>query len=59
MVTFSGPPSGATRNKPITQELRRVLDAAAQAAGIDAIRITSGGQDALGEGTRRIGSHAP
>ena len=56
MATFSGPPSGAIRNKPITQELRRVLDAAAQAAGIDAIRITSGGQDALGEGTRRTGS---
>jgi hypothetical protein len=32
------------------------LEAAAKAAGIDAIQINSGGQDALGEGTRRTGS---
>jgi hypothetical protein len=56
MVIFTGPPSNATRNKPITNELRGVLNAAAQAAGIDTIRITSGGQDALGHGTRRTGS---
>ena len=43
----------ATRNKPITAELRQVLDTAARAAGVDTIRITSGGQDARGEGTRR------
>lgn len=56
MVTVSGPPSDVIRNKAITQQLKQVLEAAAQAAGIDAIRITSGGQDALGEGTRRTGS---
>lgn len=56
MTMFSGPPSGATRNKPISAQLRQVLETAARAAGIDAIRITSGGQDALGEGPRRIGS---
>jgi hypothetical protein len=56
MATFNGPPREAIRNKPITEELKRVLDTAAQAAGIDTINITSGGQDALGEGTRRTGS---
>ena len=56
MTTFTGPPSEAIRNKPITQELKQVLDTAAQAAGVDTIVITSGGQDALGEGTRRTGS---
>jgi hypothetical protein len=56
MVAISGPPSGATRNKPITPELRQLLTTAAQTAGVDAIVITSGGQDALGEGTRRTGS---
>jgi hypothetical protein len=56
MTTFTGPPSEAIRNKPISPELKQVLDTAAQAAGIDMIRITSGGQDALGEGTRRTGS---
>jgi hypothetical protein len=56
MTTFTGPPSEAIRNKPITLELKQVLDTAAQAAGVDTIVITSGGQDALGEGTRRTGS---
>ncbi|HEV7878880.1 SH3 domain-containing protein [Bradyrhizobium sp.] len=56
MATISGPPNAAIRNKPITAELRQVLQTAAQAAGVDAISITSGGQDALGEGTRRTGS---
>jgi hypothetical protein len=56
MVTFSGPPSAATRNKPIADVLKTVLQTAAQAAGLDAVTITSGGQDALGEGTRRTGS---
>ena len=56
MATFTGPPSGAIRNKPITTELKQVLETAAQAAGIDTVRITSGGQDALGHGTRRTGS---
>jgi hypothetical protein len=56
MTTFTGPPTGAIRNKPITSELKQVLDTAARAAGVDTIQITSGGQDALGEGTRRTGS---
>jgi hypothetical protein len=56
MTQFFGPPAAAIRNKPITSELRQVLDTAAGAAGVDTIQITSGGQDALGEGTRRTGS---
>jgi SH3 domain-containing protein len=56
MTTFTGPPSGAIRNKPISAELKQVLHAAAKAAGVDTVQITSGGQDALGEGTRRTGS---
>ena len=56
MTAFTGPPREAIRNKPITPELKQVLHTAANAAGIDAIRITSGGQDALGRGTRRTGS---
>jgi hypothetical protein len=56
VTIFTGPPITATRNKPISNELKVVLDAAAQKAGITAIRIISGGQDALGEGNRRTGS---
>ena len=56
MTTFTGPPHTATRNKPISDKLKAVLDTAAQAAGIDTIRITSGGQDTRGQGTRRTGS---
>jgi len=56
MTSFTGPPADAIRNKPISEELKRVLEAAAQAAAIDAIRIISGGQDTLGEGSRRTGS---
>lgn len=56
MVAFTGPPSNAIRNKQISGEIKAVLDAAAQTAGIDTVRITSGGQDELGKGTRRTGS---
>ena len=56
MTAFTGPPSEAIRNKPISSELKQVLDTAARAAGVDTIRITSGGQDTLGEGPRRTGS---
>ena len=56
MPSFTGPPQSAIRNKPISAELKKVLDSAAQTAGVDTIRIISGGQDALGEGTRRTGS---
>lgn len=40
---------------PISNELKRVLDSAAQAASVDTIHITLGGQDALGEGFRLTG----
>jgi hypothetical protein len=56
MTIFAGPPDNAIRNKPISDALKQVLDTAAQTAGVDTIRINSGGQDALGEGTRRTGS---
>ncbi len=56
MTDFIGPPKDAIRNKPISDELRQVLEIAAQTAGIDTLRITSGGQDAKGHGTRRTGS---
>jgi Bacterial SH3 domain len=56
MVQFSGPPRGAIRNKPISAQLKEVLEHAAHVAGIDAVIINSGGQDTLGEGTRRTGS---
>jgi Bacterial SH3 domain len=56
MTIFTGPPRDAIRNQPISEDLKRILDTAAQAAGVDTIRITSGGQDGLGEGTHRTGS---
>lgn len=56
MVEIVGPPRGATRNRPITDELRHVLDQAADKIGVDRIVITSGGQPAQGEPGERIGS---
>lgn len=56
MAQISGPPSGVTRNKPIQHRLQVILSDAADAAGIDHVRISSGGQDAKGHGTRRTGS---
>lgn len=56
MVTLIGPPIAAIRNQPISAELRDVLMYAATQTGIEELRITSGGQDGLGEGTRRTGS---
>lgn len=47
---------GATRNDPVTPELERVLRQAAAQAGIDSVRIFSGGQEAAGEGGSRTGS---
>lgn len=55
MVEIVGPPTGATRNWPITAELRHVLEQAAAKIEVDRIIITSGGQPAAGEGPR-IGS---
>lgn len=47
---------GATRNKPLTQKLMDILDAAATEAGVDLV-VFSGGQDAKGTpNARRIGS---
>lgn len=55
MVSFSGPPAGATRNRPINDKLKAVLEKAGEAAGIDAIQITSGGQPGTSGGS--VGSH--
>lgn len=44
---------GKTRNLPVSPEVARAYELAAQAAGIDEIRVTSGGQS----GERRTGSH--
>ncbi len=54
MVRFSGPPASAIRNKPITEELKGILEAAALEVGVDHVRITSGGQP--GTTGRRTGS---
>ncbi|CAL80233.1 hypothetical protein BRADO6629 [Bradyrhizobium sp. ORS 278] len=56
MTILTGPPRDAIRNQPISDELTRVLQTAAEAAGIDMIRINSGGQDPPGPGARRTGS---
>lgn len=44
MVEIVGPPPGATRCLPITNQLRELLNSAAAATGIDTIVIFSGGQ---------------
>lgn len=46
--------AGTIRNEPISADLQRVLNQAAQAAGIDEIVIGSGGQEATGP--QRTGS---
>lgn len=56
MLEIVGPPQGATRNRPITDELRHVLEQAAARIGVDKIVITSGGQPALGDPGERLGS---
>lgn len=56
MAIVQGPPSGVIRNKPIMPRLRDILSTAADRAGIQTVRISSGGQDAKGHGTRRTGS---
>lgn len=55
MVDISGPPASATRNKPIVAKLKTLLLKAGEAAGVDAIVITSGGQP--GTTGRSVGSH--
>jgi hypothetical protein len=47
--------AGAVRNLPVNDALRQVLLAAAAEAGVDALRIVSGGQPESGGG--RVGSH--
>lgn len=51
MVILVGPPVSAIRNQPVSAELLEILMFAATQARIDEIRITSGGQDALGRGS--------
>lgn len=46
---------GATRNLPVSEEVARIYEQAAKAAGIDEIRVISGGQEATG--SHRTGSH--
>lgn len=48
--------AGKIRNKPIQAALKAVLIKAAEAAGVDTVSVTSGGQDKKGQGTRRTGS---
>lgn len=56
MVRISGPPAGVIRNKPIRDDLKAIFLEAADEAGADEVRISSGGQDRKGHGTRRTGS---
>ncbi len=46
---------GATRNLPVSPEIAAIYERAARAAGISAVRVTSGGQAA--SGPNRTGSH--
>lgn len=46
---------GSIRNKPVMPNLAKIYEQAATRAGIDAIRVVSGGQDATGP--HRTGSH--
>ena len=55
MVKIVGPPASAIRNRPINEKLARVLERAAEAAGIEMLQITSGGQPGTTGG--RVGSH--
>ena len=48
--------SNKIRNLPISEELRNVLSIAGSFAGIDEVRVISGGQCAKGTCNRRIGS---
>lgn len=48
--------AGKIRNLRITDQLRAVLLGAAEASGVDIVRVTSGGQCRRGECDRRTGS---
>jgi hypothetical protein len=56
MAVLTGPPLGAMRNLPISDELKRVLARSSDRVGDYKVVITSGDQLAIGEGTRRTGS---
>lgn len=56
MTQVSEETHGKIRDLPITGELRALLEAAAEACGIDTVRVTSGGQCASGECQKRTGS---
>ena len=47
---------GSTRDLPIADELRRLLVHAAEAAGVDTVRVISGGQCPKGTCSKRTGS---
>lgn len=47
---------GKIRNLPIQEKLRNILLAAGREAGIDIVRVVSGGQARLGSGGKRTGS---
>jgi hypothetical protein len=44
MAQIVGPPANVIRNRPITAELRELLDGAADATGVEKVVIISGGQ---------------
>src|SRR5947209_208670 len=44
MAQIVGPPANVIRNRPITTELRALLNGAAEATGVQKVVIVSGGQ---------------
>lgn len=48
--------NSGTRNRPVSDNLAGLYRQAADAAGIDSVRVVSGGQPAAGEGGARTGS---
>ena len=54
MAAIVGPPANVIRNRQINRRLARVLEAAADEAGVETVQITSGGQP--GTTGRRTGS---
>ena len=44
MAEIVGPPTSVIRNRPITTELRELLDGAAEDTGVEKVVILSGGQ---------------
>ncbi len=56
MVEIVEDTEGKIRDRPIHPKLRAVLEAAGNAAGIDTIRIVSGGQAKIGTPGKRTGS---